>query len=209
MRTQYLSWAAIIAGAVSLVLAGCSPTGWSAREMPDGAGLKLGETVTIEQRDGSTVTGSYVGQATIPQETYISQYDGGAKSAFSGGILPAIDQTIQFTLSVNDTRYWTARLAGFDLAHMWAIFPGETDPQPVYFSSIRSLSGADGTLMNRMQLRGLFLNGDIPLKSALKLKTSEGERLVPVSAIKNLSVGNGTPWYTTIDGETLRGSLLQ
>ncbi len=209
MKRRIVPCLVVTAAAVAILAAGCSPTGWAVKELPDGSDLQPGEEVTVIQHDGSAITGRYIGTSTIPWDTYFGQYDEGANSVYHGGILPAISQTVQFTLSLSESKYWTGQLAGFDLEHMWAVLPGSTEPQPVYFSSIKSLSAADGSPINRTQLRGLFVNGDIPFRSALRFRTEAGEVSVPISSIKTLALTDGTRYLTTIDGNALRESFLR
>jgi hypothetical protein len=111
-----------------------------------------------------------------------------------------------FTTVLSDMKPWMGQLTGFDLENIWIRFPGNTESEPVYFSNIYSLSDGNGGVIGRTMLRGLFLNGAIPLMSALKFKNGAGEISVPISSIRKLVVLDETFSYRTIDGNALRGT---
>jgi hypothetical protein len=206
MKSGTSLWLVIAVAAITILTAGCSPTGWAVREVPDGSNLKPGENVTVIQRDGSVITGEYIGPTTIPSAEYTALYDRVGQSPLEGNVLPGIGQTVQFSTILTDTKSWTGQLVGFDLANIWLRFPGKTGAEPIYFSSISSLSDGNGGVIDRMKLRGMFLNGDIPLMSALKIKNGSREVAVPISSVRELVAGaalssrtiNGSPireWY--------------
>jgi hypothetical protein len=195
---------AMVLATLTILAPGCSPTGWAVREIPDGSGLQPGENVTVIQHDGKAITGKYVGTTTIAEAEYISQYERAAQSAVSGTILPAIGQNVEFTTVLGDMKPWMGQLTGFDLENIWIRFPGNTESEPIYFSNIHSLMDGNGGIIRRTMLRGLFLNGAIPLMSALKFKNGTGEISVPISSIKKLEVLDETLSYRTIDGNALR-----
>ncbi len=202
-QVTYLSLVAI-AGVAMILASGCSPTGWAVRNVPDGSNLEPGETVTVIQRDGVKFVGEYLGRVTIPSAVYASQYGRMAQTDLEGWVLPAIGQTVQFNLAVDDAKYWTGQLVGFDIERMWAVFPTKTEPEPIYFSGIKSLSASNGSVINRMALRGLFLNGKIPLMSALTFKIGEEEVSVPISSIRELTRADGRNVSTTINTNGLQ-----
>ena len=201
----------VIALATITILAlGCSPTGWAVREIPDGSNLQPNEQVTVILHDGSVISGEYMGEATIPLKDYITQYGHAALHSTEGTFLPAIGQNVKVTTTLSDTKFWTGQLVGFDLENIWMKFPGNAKSEPIYFSSITSLSDGTGGVIRQTMLRGLFLNGAIPLMSALKFKIEESEIFVPISSIRKLVVNDGVDRLTrTINGITLRGSYLQ
>jgi len=57
------------------------------------------------------------------------------------------------------------------------------EPKEVYFTSLRYLSARDDKVFHRMHLRDLFMNGDIPLMSAIEVEDAAGLYRVPVSSI--------------------------
>jgi hypothetical protein len=209
MNSRVHVWLPIAVASLAFLATGCSPTGWAVREIPDGSDLEPGETVMVTQRDGSTITGEFVGTATIPSWEYMLQYERATASSFDGKVLPAIGQTIQFTTAVSETKYWSGRLAGFDIENVWILFPGEQKPEPVYFCSIRCLSDANDRAIPCMMLRNLFLSGDIPLMSALKFKQTNGEVSVPISSISELAVLDSGGTYTSMNGKALRRTFLR
>lgn len=193
----------VVAGCVAMLAPGCSPTGWAVRELPDGSNLRPGDNVTITQQDGSVVTGEFVCQAAVPAGEYPGQYERAASVQTDGMELPSLGQTIRLSTAVYDTKSWTGQLVGFDLENMWVKFPGDAEAEPVYFSSLRTLSDANGELIHQGALRSLFLNGEIPLMSALRLKSGAGEVDVPVSSIRQLIVEDPARSYVAIDREAL------
>ena len=208
MKPRICLWLMTAVATLTILAAGCSPTGWAVREVPDGSNLKPGEKVTVIQNDGTVMIGRYIGPATIPSAEYIMQYGRVAQSAFGERVLPAIGQTVQLTTVLSDAKSWRGQLAGFDLAHIWMRFPGQTESEPIYFSSINSLSDGNGGVIPRMMLRNLFLNGDIPLMSALKFENAAGEFSVPISSIRELVVANATVSDGATNGNALPARLL-
>jgi hypothetical protein len=160
----------------------CSPVAWAPRETPQVSSIGAGERVTLQLRDGSTITGvvaSIQDLSSTAYDRYYTEYP-------SASTLPAIGTTVAYTTSLDGNKVWTGTLAGFDESNLLVTVPGEDTPEKIYFSSLGSLTGRDGRAIRRMELRGMYLNGQIPLLSAVVLRDGEGQRQVPLNEIERI-----------------------
>ncbi|MGA2625306.1 MAG: hypothetical protein ABSF91_15745 [Bacteroidota bacterium] len=173
---------------VLLSALGCSVTGWTAKEPPKGLNLNEGETITVTQKDGGLVTGEYTGIGTTPLENYVQEYVIYTEEPFEGKYLPVIGQKIEVLTSLSDTKVWEGEFLGFDHKSLWMQMKGKDQPEEIYFSSITDLSSRGGTVWPRMMLRSMFLDGKIPLRSAIRIRNANQTILIPVWNIKEISV---------------------
>lgn len=193
---------------------GCSPSGWAVKSLPDGSALDRGESVAIVQRDGSTIDGIYEGLEMIPAGEYLEQYSAGTRDALRSSNMPAIGQKVRVLTTLADDKVWEGRLIGFDHRSLWLSLDGRRDPVEFYISTLMSLTGRDKGSFGRMKLRELYLGGDIPLMSALVLKSENGTIRVPVSSIRELKAGllshaeNGF-YRLRISGDAFRSSIAE
>lgn len=189
---------------VLLSAVGCSVTGWAAKDPPKGLNLNEGETVTVTQKDGGLIAGEYAGIGTTPLENYLQEYTIRTKESIEGRYLPAIGQNIEVLTSLSDTKVWEGEFLGFDHKSLWIRMNGENQPEEIYFSSIADLSSRDGTILTRMILRSMFLDGKIPLHSAIRIRKANETILIPVWNIKEIALqamnGNATPGHIALKG---------
>jgi len=199
--------------ATILLLESCSVTGWSAKEPPKGLNLSEGETITIMQKDGSLLTGEYLGIGMMPFENYVKEYNLQTQESYEGTFLPAIGQNVDLLTAVSGSKVWEGQFMGFDHRSIRIKMIGELQPEEIYFSSITNLSSRDGKMFQRMALRSMFLDGKIPLMSALEIKNAKEKMLVPISSIKEISVknasGNETGGGIVMDGNSFRETLMR
>ena len=183
-----------------MVMTGCSPTGWATRDLQDGSAITPGTTVTIIQKDGTHLTGQFVGVEELSASDYLAIYNKSMVGLGNSGLLPHIGDQVEVTTTLSDARSWTGTLVGFDTKSMWVQLPNRAEPSEFYISCVNSLSYGDSNSLHRMQFRGLFLNGDLPTRSALVFKSADGEIDVPVNKIDNFveSPSNATSGVTTI-----------
>jgi hypothetical protein len=179
--TRYIGFLPFLA-----LLGGCSPSGWAVKDIPDGSGIVRGEAVTIIRHDGMSVTGTYAGLETIPAAEYLEQYRSATGMDARGRNLPDIGQKVRVLTSLAETKVWEGRLIGFDARSLWVKLEGKDVPAEFYFSTLASLSGKGTRSLQRMELRELFLSGQIPLMTALVVETENGRFRVPVSGIREL-----------------------
>jgi hypothetical protein len=133
-------------------------------------------------RDGSTLTGVV---ASI-QDLSATDYDRYYNDRPSASALPLIGDAVAYTTSLDRNKVWTGTLAGFDESNLLVTVPGEATPEKIYFSSLGSLTGRNGRAIRRMELRGMYLNGEIPLLSAVVLRDGGSDRQVPLNEIERI-----------------------
>ncbi len=168
---------------------GCSPTGWTTRDVPTGSDLNRGDIVTIIQKDGAQLTGQYQGMVNMPLTEYSIAYNSQVLREFEGRILPAIGQRVEVTTSLTDTKSWKGQFLGFDDQNLWLKEDGNTEPTKFYITSLTSFSSRDGKVFRGMMFRDLFLNGDVPLMSVFELKNDAGTIRVPYSSVREITAG--------------------
>ena len=173
----------------TLILCGCSVTGWSSKEIPDGSSLGRGEPVTIVQKDGRTVTGEYQGIQEIPYSEYAEQYKDATAQNINGYILPQIGEQIKVTTSIIEDKYWDGQLIGFDQKSLWVKLEGKSHADEFNISSLTTLSNQSGKILKRMQFRKLFVNGDIPLRTAIVVTNGTTDIRIPVNTINSITTG--------------------
>jgi hypothetical protein len=213
MKSTFLFLCASAVVGLVLLLPGCSPTGWATREVPTGSNLTPGENVTVVENDGISVTGTFVGLESIPMAEYIDLYSNAVHPTLDGKLLPAVGQNIMVSTSVADEKVWEAQFLGFDYKSLWVRLKGQTQPQELYISTINNITGRNGERFQRMTIRNLYLDGSIPLMSAVVLKSTRGDLRIPVNSIKGLttesSAAGGQANGLSMDGASLRSSLMR
>ncbi len=206
--TYILTWVFTVLSAV--MVWGCSANGWATRDVPDGGALQKGETVTVVQRDGSSLTGEFQSVEPITELEYAALYEAGTQAPY-GERLPKLGQTIQLMTSLSDTKVWQGVFDGFDKDGLFLKELGSTKSEHVYLTSIRLLSDGHGDFLQRMALRKLFLDGRIPLRSAVVLHGEQGDVRIAIDAIKSLTGisdnTKGEGLQHSVSGEQLRQSL--
>jgi hypothetical protein len=213
MKTK-LIFAGLLMTALAILVTGCSPTGWSTKSIPDGSSLNSGEQVTIVKTDGSVVSGEFTGKATIPSSDYRSLYSVSTMRPVNGRYLPSIGQTVRITTAISDTRAWTGQLIGFDGVNILLKNGSNPEIEKIYFASLTTVSDYDGRSIPRSELRSLFENGSIPLMTAISVSSNGSTTLVPLSAIREITVEDQTAaaksqTATVLSGTNLRNTLLQ
>lgn len=185
-----------LCAAVSLI--GCSPVAWAPRETPHTSSIDLGEQVTLKLRDGSTVGGTYEAIQELSDAEYDQYYTSRLHGNADGAALPAIGQRVSYTTSLDEKRIWTGQLVGFDESHLLLAVPGHSAPEKIYFSSLGTITGKEGRPIRRMSLRGMFLNGEIPLKSAVIIRGAAEKRHIPLNEIEKISISPPTVAGTAV-----------
>ena len=64
--------------------------------------------------------------------------------------------------------------------------PKNNGIEKVFISSLGSISGREGSRIRRMSLRGMYINGEIPLRSAVEIASEKGSVRIPVSEIEKI-----------------------
>jgi hypothetical protein len=193
MKFKNIVLAIVITISCGIIISGCSATDWATREIPDGSSLDKGDLITIVQKDGATQTGTYIGSIILSPTEYAEEYSHSERQTYDGKLLPRLGQNIRFLTTLSDSKIWKGELLGFDCSSLWIKSENSTEPEQVYFTSLKCLSARDGKVFHRMHLRNLFMNGDIPLMSAIEVEDVAGSHRVPVSSIDRILFGsNGT-----------------
>jgi hypothetical protein len=190
---------------LSLVLVSCSPVAWAPRETPQVSSISAGERVTLQLRDGSTLAGVVTSIGDLSATAYEGYYNERLKAS----TLPSIGDPVAYTTSLDENKVWTGTLAGFDESNLLVAVPGEPTPARVYFSSLGSLAGRDGRAIRRMELRGMYLNGEIPLMSAVVIRDAGSERQVPLNEIERIGLApsaDGSAAVTWLDARRVTWS---
>jgi len=172
------------------VVIGCSPNEWTNREIIDGSHIQQGQTVTVQQKNGEQVTGTFIGTSDMPYNEYADYYASSALFDGNGNFLPDLGQNVKFSTVISD-RTWEAQLIGFDEQSISVIMKGKSDPEQIYITSLTNLTDKNGDVLHRERFRGLFLDGKIPLRTAIVLTGSSGTINVPINSIKELTVHSG------------------
>jgi hypothetical protein len=186
MKTTIGKAVALITALCATALMGCSPTGWATKDLPDGSNITPGNTVTITQKDGATVTGRYIGEKEVPSSDYFNQYNESIGNNPITGQLPEIGERIELTTSLSDTRSWIGQLVGFDKKSIWVQLPHEQGPTEFYISSLTSLSHENDASIGGMQLRQFYMDGALPLSSALVVSGDQGDVYVPLNTVESV-----------------------
>lgn len=188
MKQPIITAVILTALCAALWLTGCSPVAWAPRETPHTSSIDLGERVTLQLRDGSTVVGRYEAVRELTDAEYDQYYTSRLHENVDGAALPAIGQQLSYTTSVDENKVWTGHLVGFDESFLLLSAPGQSSPEKIYFSSLGTITGREGRPIRRMSLRGMFLNGEIPLKSAVVIRNLSEERQVPLNEIERIGI---------------------
>ncbi|MFI5252540.1 MAG: hypothetical protein ACHQQQ_08950 [Bacteroidota bacterium] len=176
-----------IAGVLGMViLTGCSPTGWATRDIPDASDIQPGRIVSIVQKDGKEITGTFAGEQNIPASEYFTEYNESISRQSLDHQLPEIGERVEITTSLSDTRAWTGQLIGFDKQGIWIQLPYEQKPTEFYISSMSSLSHGDADIIGGIQFRKLYMNGSLPLSTAFVLHNKSGNVYIPVNSIDKI-----------------------
>ena len=183
MKLTYIILTVFVTIPCSIIVSGCSATDWATSDIPDGPSLDEGDQITIVQKDGITHTGRYKRLASLSPSEYAEEYSQGERQIFDGKLLPKLGQNIRILTTLSDSKIWEGELLGFDCSSLWMISENSAEPKEVYFTSLRYLSARDDKVFHRMHLRDLFMNGDIPLMSAIEVEDAAGLYRVPVSSI--------------------------
>ena len=208
MRNAYGFFVGVSFVLILLAASGCSPTGWATRSVEDGSSLSPGDRVTILQSDGTTISGEFAGVQEIPFDEYTDLYTLGIQQEFDGKRLPAIGQSVYLTTQVADTKIWKGQFLGFDESHLWIRPEGQSDTEKVYFTALNSLSGEGAQSFQTMELRGMYLNGRIPLMTAVVVNGDGRSTKVPLSSIRELTVGDNRRMGETQNSARVLDPLL-
>jgi len=173
----------LIAVPCGMIMSGCGATDWATREIPDGSSLDKGDLITIVQKNGILLIGTYRGLASLSPLEYADEYSRTDGQIFDGKLLPRIGQRIRILTTISDSRIWEGELVGFDCSSLWMKPDNSGKAERVYFTSLRCMTSRDYKVFHRMYLRNLFVDGDIPLMSAIEIEDGSGIHRIPVSSI--------------------------
>ena len=162
---------------------GCSPVAWAPMETPHTSSVELNEVVTLELRDGSIVTGSYEAAEDLSDGEYSRFYD---RSTAEYASLPPLGQTITYTTSLDESKVWEGNLIGFDQSSLLLSSGEDEEIERVYISSLGSITGREGKRIRRMSLRAMYLNGEIPLRSAVVIRSDGKPIQIPLNEIERI-----------------------
>ncbi len=166
--------------------AGCSPVAWAPRETPHTSSIDIGQRVTLLLRDGTVLNGTYASVRELSDNEYATYYASATMDETRQRALPSLGQTVSYTTSLDESKVWKGELVGFDQSSILFADPQGDGTEKVYFSSLGSITGKDGARIRRMALRGMFLNGEIPLKTAVVIASAAGSMRIPVSEIERI-----------------------
>ncbi len=171
-----------------LMATGCGPNQWATKEVIDGSSMKQGEVITVQQKDGQNISGTFMGTATMPIEQYKEFYTAQTVTKGTEGVLPRIGDPIVLSTSLVKDKVWQGEFLGFSEQALLVKMDGESKTSELFIPSVVALSGKNGKSLERMEFRNMFLNGNIPLMTSLVLRSSTGDVQVPITSIKELTV---------------------
>ncbi len=172
-----------------IVVTGCGPNQWATKEVLDGSSMKQGEVITVQQRDGQNISGTYVGTATMSVEQYKKFYSASEQTKGTEGVLlPKLGERVILATSLANDKVWQGELVGFNEQSLFLKLDGESQTNEIYVPSVVALAGKNGKSVERMEFRNMFLNGNIPLMTSIVLRNSSGDVQVPISSIKEVVV---------------------
>jgi hypothetical protein len=204
MSTRHQICMAAAAAALGCLLAGCSPTGWSVKQLPDESALDQGTQVTVHERNGDVYTGIYEGTSSDPSPGYMERY----AATSDASVLPMIGEHVTMTTALAGEKVWDGDFLGFDDRHLWVMKNGT--PTGLYVSSLSRLSDSRGHILQRLNLRGMFVNGSIPLMTTLVIRTGETTVHVPLNEVESVAPQSGAVTASVpMTGAQLRSSLFQ
>lgn len=189
MRSNILSL--VLLALSSALLVGCSVTGWTSKEMPDGSGISHGNTITVLTKDGSELTGEYLGISQIPFDSYAEGYRMTLSEEGLQDLLPKVGETVQISTRLSPDKCWEGKFISFDQMHLSMKVKGKTEPEQFYISSIAAISKTEGKTLRTMGFRKLFESGDLPLRSAILLRSNGDEHLIPINRISGIESSPG------------------
>jgi hypothetical protein len=187
MKNQFPYMMAVIAITISLLFFGCSVTGWTSKNIPDGSNIRNGNSVTITTKDGSFVTGEYIGVQDIPISDYTDLYNSAISESFLGKLLPQYGENIQITTKIAEDKVWEGKFISFDTKNICLMLKGKSEPSEFYISGLTTISKIGEKTLRKMQFRKLFEEGDIPLRSAIVLKNGSDNVKIPINEIKDIT----------------------
>jgi hypothetical protein len=213
MKMSALLLTGVMITAISIISAGCSPTGWATREIPTGSGLERGDMVTITQENGTTLTGNYEGMMNLPFAEYTMEYTLATQRQFDCDNLPSIGQRIEVATSLSETKAWKGQFLGFDGESLLLKPDGGDEPEKFFISSLTGFTGRDGKIFRGMMFRNLFVSGDIPLMSVFVLKNQLGTFQISINSVKKITIAanedSPVPKVISMSGTTLRENLMR
>ncbi len=188
-------WAAaiVILAGMACLTTGCAVNGWATRDVPDPARFEPGTTLTVIQNDGTKLNGEYRGMVTIPDREYAEQYVRSTRESNLSNLLPTIGQSVNVTTALTETRSWNGELVGFDNTSLYIRPEGSQETEQFYIGGLTSLTGGNGTVLRRAAIRSLFLDGKIPLMSAIVLKSYGYTVQIPLNRVLDLVEHESAP----------------
>ncbi|MBI5022294.1 MAG: hypothetical protein HZB59_12730 [Ignavibacteriales bacterium] len=190
MRHQTSYLLVVISITIFLSLPGCSITGWTTKDIPDGSDIGKGNAVTITTKAGKIMTGQYIGVQDIPIPDYAISYNETISQSILNKLLPQYGENIQITTKIAENKVWEGQFISFDLEHIRIMLKGKSEPAELYISGLTTLSKIGEKRVQMMQFRRLFENGDIPLRSAVVLKNGNDDLKIPINEIQNITSGS-------------------
>ena len=130
--------------------------------------VKPGTQITIITKQGSNISGKYVGLDSVPAEGYAESYAKGREQNREKVILPKLGDSIIITpLYDSGRRGLKGKFLGFDLGAILVRRTGKTEPNKVFLNTIRTIVDSDENIVRAETLKKLMAGGKIPLLSVL------------------------------------------
>ncbi|MBI5475576.1 MAG: hypothetical protein HY964_02425 [Ignavibacteriales bacterium] len=172
---------------ITFFLFGCSITGWTTKEIPSESGLASGNRISITTYNGDIIDGEFTGTDQLAIADYRKIYNTFISSSLLEEVLPEFGENIKITTKLSDEKVWEGKFISFDSKNISLLLKGMLEPSEFYLSGLTSLSKFDGKPLYKLQFRGFFENGKIPLRSAIVVKNGNGEMKIPINDIKKIN----------------------
>jgi len=197
-----IAWLGIIAIALffSVQISGCSLIGLvvgfavdqgvpkGVRVIPPHQALEVspGARVAFHLKDGTTVSGRYLGVARIPEEAYARRYRSWRDSLPPGESFPALGDSITLTLRSGEAL--AATFGGFGYRQVKLGSAAGVESGVVRFENLVAISGPAGRSIPAEHLVTLDISGDLPSATALRVLDVFDTSLTALDRVARVSI---------------------
>jgi len=201
MKRRILTGLALLVAAGSTILFnGCCVIGFGVGDAIDGSKLdqlsvngwkeetiKSGSQMEIFLKDGTQLSGKYVGLERVSEEEYAERYAKSRKQNLEEVILPLLGDSIIFSgVSTEEARLY--EFLGFGYKTVMLKVAGSTDISEVRLDVLRYAEDSCGNVFELEAIEKLISEGKIPLLSAIVIQSEAGRREVAIENVYQIQV---------------------
>ena len=200
MKSKILFAGGVLAiAAVTFLLNGCSLIGLGLgaaadAKKPDQMNIpgrsvetvKPGTQIEIVLKDGSQLSGKYLGLERYPEKEYVEKYQKSQENLRERIPLPAVGDSIAIT-TISRKPFKCAFL-GFDFRYLWMRMTNRNESDAVILRDLTSIEDNQGNILTGETVRDLINKGEIPLLSAIVIQNEAGKTLVAMDEVDQIQV---------------------